>query len=288
MSAGNISSFIRTLTPVALRTDTVVTNHRFGNGLAQPFVSVLQAGTGVLIDAYGVPRVRCASGNPLKKSADDTPLVFPDAPWENFTPDGVAMIEPARVAVSVFVIVNIIVQPGTPPVLRRPTGTSGAADMPASASQTQEATSFGARRTESSTSNPPPTGTSTSPGTGPTDGSDQTPITDQTVSSVPTDIPPATSPDASTPVSPTESPGSSPTDQTSRSQAPETTDPATMTPIQPPPSDEVPSIPPTSDPTLTSSETGSTEVASEVSAPPTEGPRTPSAPVSSGEAGPQT
>ncbi|WP_209306536.1 serine/threonine-protein kinase [Blastococcus sp. CT_GayMR19] len=61
----DIRSFLRSLTPVVLSTDTAVTNHGFRDGRANAYQAVLQAGTAVLVDEDGVPRVRCACGNPL-------------------------------------------------------------------------------------------------------------------------------------------------------------------------------------------------------------------------------
>ncbi|GAP52775.1 serine/threonine protein kinase [Streptomyces azureus] len=49
-----------------LRADTGVTNHGFRAGRAAVLQAVLQAGTAVLVDDRGVPRVRCACGNPLR------------------------------------------------------------------------------------------------------------------------------------------------------------------------------------------------------------------------------
>jgi hypothetical protein len=60
-----IPAYVGQLTPVLLRADTRVTNHGFANGKAYPLQSVLQAGTAVLIDKGGAPRVRCECGNPL-------------------------------------------------------------------------------------------------------------------------------------------------------------------------------------------------------------------------------
>ena len=61
-----IPDFVNSLTDVVLQLDTRVTNHGFRNGNANPINSVLQAGTAVLVDAFGVPRVRCFCGNPLQ------------------------------------------------------------------------------------------------------------------------------------------------------------------------------------------------------------------------------
>lgn len=58
-----LPSYISGLTPVVLRSDTSVTNHGFSDGDATTLHSVLQAGTAVLVDKYGVPRARCYCGN---------------------------------------------------------------------------------------------------------------------------------------------------------------------------------------------------------------------------------
>lgn len=60
-----VPAYLRGLTPVQLRLDTRVTNHGFRDGAATSYQAVLQAGTAVLVDDHGVPRVRCACGNPL-------------------------------------------------------------------------------------------------------------------------------------------------------------------------------------------------------------------------------
>ncbi|MBW8818694.1 MAG: hypothetical protein JF598_10785, partial [Streptomyces sp.] len=65
VSPAAVPDFLRGLAPVVLRADTLVTNHGYRAGRAGGFQSVLQAGTAVLVDARGVPRVRCACGNPL-------------------------------------------------------------------------------------------------------------------------------------------------------------------------------------------------------------------------------
>ena len=68
--AEDVSSYVEALTPLMLMKDTWVTNHGFQDGKATPYQSVLQKGTAVLVDAKGVPRVRCACGNPLAEAWD--------------------------------------------------------------------------------------------------------------------------------------------------------------------------------------------------------------------------
>ncbi|WP_196249183.1 DUF6777 domain-containing protein [Rhodococcoides fascians] len=66
-----IPFYLDTLTPVSLTTDLRVTNYSFSDGRATPFQSVLQAGTAVMIDTAGVPRIRCNCGNPLGPPASE-------------------------------------------------------------------------------------------------------------------------------------------------------------------------------------------------------------------------
>lgn len=65
ITVADIPTFILELTPTFLTEDTRVTNHGYVKGKATPHQSVLQKGTAVLVDRNGVPRARCACGNPL-------------------------------------------------------------------------------------------------------------------------------------------------------------------------------------------------------------------------------
>ncbi|MFI8961793.1 DUF6777 domain-containing protein [Streptomyces sp. NPDC053493] len=102
----NLAPWLRGLTPVLLRADTRVTSHGFQDGGATVFQSVLQAGTAVLVDHYGTPRVRCACGNPLR-----TPAAAPGAghagqPWAGYRPDRVVVITPTANVVTKLVIAD--------------------------------------------------------------------------------------------------------------------------------------------------------------------------------------
>ncbi|MCX5130181.1 hypothetical protein OG898_32955 [Streptomyces sp. NBC_00193] len=103
-----IPDFLRGLTPVVLRADTRVTNHGFVGGNPNAFQSVLQAGTAVLVDDHGMPRVRCACGNPLAapRAAKGTPVLKGD-PWSGYQPTQVVVIEPTMQVINNLVIVNI-------------------------------------------------------------------------------------------------------------------------------------------------------------------------------------
>ena len=119
-----IEGYVDTLTPIILQRDTRVTNHGFRNGRATPIQSVLQAGTAVMVDAYGVPRVKCNCGNPLAE-----PQALSRAPrytgerWPTFSPANVIRVT-TDVKVSVFILVDV--QGGDP--ISRPPGTSGEDD----------------------------------------------------------------------------------------------------------------------------------------------------------------
>ncbi|MFB9365078.1 DUF6777 domain-containing protein [Kitasatospora sp. NPDC001664] len=91
-----IDPYLRSLTPVVLRSDTRVTNHGFANGVATPYQSVLQSGTAVLIDGRGLPRVRCACGNPLlPPAALAVPPAYSGTPWPAFKPQDTVVVSPA-------------------------------------------------------------------------------------------------------------------------------------------------------------------------------------------------
>jgi len=127
ISTNQIESYVASLTPVVLRTDTRVTNHGFVNGSANPIQSVLQAGTAVLVDSYGVPRVKCYCGNPLSepKAVAGKPSYGGDQ-WPGFSPTQIIVIAPT-VVIDKLVIVDV----GTGQPFVRPLGTSGAADTDA-------------------------------------------------------------------------------------------------------------------------------------------------------------
>nr|WSX48616.1 hypothetical protein OG409_06445 [Streptomyces sp. NBC_00974] len=120
-----IPEFLRGLTPVVLRADTRVTNHGFVGGNPNAFQSVLQAGTAVLVDDHGMPRVRCACGNPLAapRTAMGAPVLKGDS-WTGYQPNQVVVIEPTAQVINNLVIVNITDNTW----IERKTGDDGAQD----------------------------------------------------------------------------------------------------------------------------------------------------------------
>jgi hypothetical protein len=102
-----IGAYVTGLTPVVLTRDTRVTNHGFADGRATSFQAVLQAGTAVLVDANGVPRVKCACGNPLSPPNGATVGAVTGTPWPGYSTATVIVVVAAPRPVTTFVLVDI-------------------------------------------------------------------------------------------------------------------------------------------------------------------------------------
>ena len=148
IEVAGIRSFVAGLTPVLLRRDTRVLNHGFRDGRPTPRPAVLQAGTAVLVDEYGVPRVKCACGNPLDEPRPvTTSTTYTGTRWSGFDPAGVVVVR-ADVRVDVFVLVDV--RTGNP--FRRPTATKGDDDTPAEGTTTTTTTTSTTTTTAPATS----------------------------------------------------------------------------------------------------------------------------------------
>lgn len=108
ISQASIPDYLHGLTSVVLRADTRVTNHGFSNGRAAGHQSVLQAGTAVLVDNRGLPRVRCACGNPLSPPAalHENPGTQGRA-WSGYQPAQVVFVTPAPTLITDITIINV-------------------------------------------------------------------------------------------------------------------------------------------------------------------------------------
>ncbi|WP_406165172.1 DUF6777 domain-containing protein [Streptomyces sp. NBC_00996] len=100
-----VPAYLRSLTPVQLRVDTRVTNHGYRNGASTSYQAIFQAGTAVLVDSRGVPRVRCACGNPVAEPVQQktTPKPTGDS-WPSYRPQNVVVVAPSVTVINVFVI----------------------------------------------------------------------------------------------------------------------------------------------------------------------------------------
>ncbi|MFF2183674.1 DUF6777 domain-containing protein [Streptomyces sp. NPDC058155] len=106
VSGAAVPNFLRGLTPVVLRADVRVTSHSYRNGAAAAHQAVLQSGTAVLVDDRGLPRVRCAGGNPLRPAvAPRADVVRQGTPWSGYRPDRVVVVNRSTRVLSALVIV---------------------------------------------------------------------------------------------------------------------------------------------------------------------------------------
>jgi hypothetical protein len=109
-----IATYLTTLTPVVLRSDTYVRNHGWDDGRATSFVSVLQAGTAVFVNTYGIPVVKCYCGNPLTpwyppvsfKPRWRCGCPYPEPYWPHWGKTTIVIIERTTVIIDKFTLVD--------------------------------------------------------------------------------------------------------------------------------------------------------------------------------------
>jgi len=213
----DIRSFLVSLTPVVLRADTAVTNHWHRDGRANAYQAVLQAGTAVLVDDRGVPRVRCSCGNPLGDPAPRNRARYEGQPWPELESRPVTVVRPAPTVVEDFVIVQQTADVTV--AVQRPQGSRGDEDGPTDPETVRAALDFSpeaaAEQTDqdSRTSTPgtetgidsPPSATPT-----PTGADDGNPIDQDTTSAAPS--PEGSPSDASTTPTARTAPASTPSE----------------------------------------------------------------------------
>lgn len=120
-----VPDFLRGLTPVVLRADTLVADHGFRAGSATTFQTVLQAGTAVLVDGRGLPRVRCACGNPLSRPTGTGGAESGRGEkWAGYDPARIVVVAPAPKPVTALVVVDADHNSW----MERPVGDEGARD----------------------------------------------------------------------------------------------------------------------------------------------------------------
>jgi len=124
-----IPAYVAGLTPVLLRSDTLVTNHGFVNGRATSIPAVLQAGTAVLVDDKGVPVTKCYCGNPLTPPtyySPNSPPTYYGPRWPGFSGTSITIIQTNTTIIDTFTLVD----PNTGESFTRPRGTDGTSDTP--------------------------------------------------------------------------------------------------------------------------------------------------------------
>jgi hypothetical protein len=106
LTVADIPLYVAELTSVVLTQDTRVTNHGFVGGKANAIQSVLQKGSAVLVDKYGVPRVKCYCGNPLLPSNGSVGTKYKGVAWQGFDPSKVNVVAPSPKKLTGFEVVG--------------------------------------------------------------------------------------------------------------------------------------------------------------------------------------
>ncbi|WP_078942697.1 PASTA domain-containing protein [Streptomyces viridochromogenes] len=130
ITRGEIPDYLGRLTPVLLRHDTLVKNHDYKKGRAAPFNALLQTGIAILVDAQGLPAVKCSCGNPLRPFEGDTTRIKVDfddrnEEWKGYEEASVVAVRPATRKVERLDLVDVH-EPDRG--IARPVGTTGADD----------------------------------------------------------------------------------------------------------------------------------------------------------------
>lgn len=126
ISAGQIPAFLSELTPVLLRTDTRVTSHGFTAGRSTPYQAVLEAGTAVLVNKFGMPVIRCGGGNPLLEPVAAASARYTNPRWKDFSVGALVVIRPSSRPVDSFILTD----PSNGDKFARPLGGNGSTDFP--------------------------------------------------------------------------------------------------------------------------------------------------------------
>ncbi|MEX1008739.1 MAG: serine/threonine-protein kinase [Acidimicrobiia bacterium] len=157
INVADIQGYVSALTSVLLRADTRVTNHGFASGAATAVQSVLEAGTAVLVDKFGVPRVKCYCGNPLVEPEPvKTSPDYRGPAWPGFEPTVVQVVTPAPQPITVIVVVDV----GTGQPFGRPVGTGGGSDVNATLPPRDSTSTTTTKPATTTTTKPAPTTTS--------------------------------------------------------------------------------------------------------------------------------
>lgn len=155
-----IGPHLAMLTPVILLRDVWAVAHDFRGGAAEPYDAVLQAGTDVLVDLRGVPRVRCADASPLLPAQPVSSADPVGTPWPGFDLTAVTTIS-AGAPGEVFVLAD----PTSDDRFERPVGGDGTSDRDhvGSAGGTPTGGADETDRSRTTIGRPPSTETSAAP-----------------------------------------------------------------------------------------------------------------------------
>lgn len=105
LAVTDLEAYLKQLSQVALVEDTWVTHHAYSGESATATQAVLQKGSVVLVDRYGVPRVRAVSGDPLTapEAGEGVGIVASTGKaWPDFDPSDVVAVSPAASVLNSF------------------------------------------------------------------------------------------------------------------------------------------------------------------------------------------
>ncbi len=106
LTVADLEAYLKQLSFVALAEDTLVTHHAYSGGTATATQAVLQKGSVVLIDRYGVPRLRAVSGDPLTAPDSGDIVATAGKAWPDFDASAVVSVAPAASVQNSFQITS--------------------------------------------------------------------------------------------------------------------------------------------------------------------------------------
>jgi hypothetical protein len=104
----DIPSYVTSLIPVVLRSDTAITTYGYADGHFFAYPAVLQVGTTVFINSYGKPKAKCFSGNPLTVAMSYPQVSYVGSPWQGFQPTSITVIERTPTVINNYTLINVV------------------------------------------------------------------------------------------------------------------------------------------------------------------------------------
>jgi hypothetical protein len=107
LQSQDIPTYVTSLTPVVLRSDTAVTSYGYADNRFLAYPAVLQAGTSVFVNSYGEPKAKCFSGNPLTQPVSNQQASYVGTSWQGFAPTSVTYIDRTPTVIVNYIVVDV-------------------------------------------------------------------------------------------------------------------------------------------------------------------------------------
>lgn len=107
LQSKDIPTYVASLTPVVLHSDTTVTSHGYADGRFFAYPAVLQRGTAVFVNSYGEPKAKCFSGNPWTQAVSNRGGSYAGPAWGGFAPKSVTVIHRAPTVINNYTVVHV-------------------------------------------------------------------------------------------------------------------------------------------------------------------------------------